>query len=79
MRLAIAALLFGLIYSIICVEYYQAISRRAPWDAAIVDLQLGFLAVGSLKAWDDSGRKFIVLAAEVLGMAVGSYVAVRYL
>lgn len=78
-RLSIAASIFGIAYSIICVQYYLAISRHAPWDAAVVDLQLGFLAVGSLQAWENSGRRFVVLAAEVLGMAFGSFVAVKYL
>jgi hypothetical protein len=78
-RLLLAAFAFGLIYSLVFVTYVAALQARSALNAAVIDLQLGFLAIGSLQAWEASGRQFKVLAAEVLGMSVGSYCAVRWL
>ena len=54
-RLSLAGTVFGFAYSVVCVSYYTAISRRAAWDAGVVDLQLGFLAVGSCRCGESRG------------------------
>ena len=71
----LGAFLFGLIYSVVVVRYYQTISAHNKFGAAYTDLLLGLLAVGTLEAWEASGRKTRVLLSEVLGMALGSYLA----
>lgn len=76
MRLILGAFCFGFLYSIIVVRYYQTIGAHDKMGAAFTDLLLGLLAVGTLQAWEDSGRKPIVLLSEVVGMSVGSYLAV---
>lgn len=73
---ALAAFLFGLIYDWVVVRYYQSIDAGLAWNAALISMELGFLGIGSLQAWDQSGRRFVVLAAEVVGMGVGTYAAV---
>lgn len=74
-RLCVGAFLFGLMYSLVVVRYYQSIGAHDKLGAAGTDLLLGFLAVGTLQAWETSGRRMGVLIAEVLGMSVGSYLA----
>lgn len=76
-RLTFGAFLFGFCYSVTVVWYYLAVGDHDRNRAAVVDLLLGFLAIGSLQAWEASGRRFAVLVAEVLGMAVGTYWAAR--
>lgn len=74
-RLAIFAFLFGLVYSEVVVAYYLALKPETAARAAFIDLALGFLAIGSLQAWELSGRRFNVLVAEVVGMSLGTYLA----
>ena len=69
---------FGLYYSIVVVWYYQSITAEEALRAGVIDLLLAVLAIGSLQAWESSGRKFHVLVSEAIGMALGSYLAVRF-
>ena len=78
-RLELAAFLFGAILSWVVVAYYIAIDTRDPNRAAITDFLFGFLGTGSLYAWEQSGRRFSVLLAEVVGTSLGSWCAVRWL
>jgi len=77
-KLSLAAFAFGCIYDWVLVTYLKAVDAHLALQAGIVSLELGFLGIGSLWAWDMSGRKFRVLAAEAIGMAAGSYLAVRW-
>ena len=77
-RLALAALLFGAIYDWVVVRYYQAVGAERALEAGIVSMELGLLAIGTLWAWEQSGRKPYVLLAEVAGMGIGTYLAVRF-
>ena len=74
-RLLLGAFCFGLIYSLVFVRYQQTIIAHSRWGAAYTDFLLGMLGVGSLHAWEASGRKMSVLVSEVVGMSVGSYIA----
>ena len=70
------AFCFGLCYSLVIVRYYQTIGAHDKLGAAGTDILLGMLGVGTLTAWENSGRQTRVLVAEVVGMSVGSYLAV---
>ena len=78
MRAILAAFLFGAIYEWVVVSYYLAIGSRHALQAGIISTELGFLAIGTLWAWEVSGRRFRVLAAEAVGMGVGSWAAVHW-
>lgn len=74
-RLMIGAAFFGFVYSLVFVRYQQTIIAHSRWGAAYTDFLLGMLGVGSLHAWEASGRKMSVLVSEVVGMSLGSYLA----
>ena len=69
--------LFGLAYSVIVVRYYNAITLKRPGRAAFWDLVIGSLAVAPFQFWALSGSSVWVLIGEVVGSAVGTYIAVR--
>lgn len=76
-RLRAFAFCFGLVYSEVVVAYYLSLKPETAFRAAVIDLALGFLAIGSLQAWELSGRRFSVLVSEVVGMSLGTWIAAR--
>lgn len=76
-RYTLWAFCFGLYYSVVVVWYTLNVMAHQASRAATVDLILGLLAIGSLQAWEASGRKFSVLLAEVVGMSLGTWIAAR--
>lgn len=71
----LGSLVFGIAYSIVLVFYYRAISDRKALKATGYDLLIGGLTVAPFQFWALSGMSGWVLAAEVIGSAVGTYVA----
>ncbi len=73
----VLAFSFGVAYAWTAVLYYGAVNKRHPWRAAGYDVLIGVLAVAPLQVWWLAGGAPIVLAAEVLGSAVGTFAALK--
>jgi hypothetical protein len=70
--------LFGLAYSVFVVRFYDAVASKLPRRAAFWDLVIGVLAIAPFQVWAVSGSNAWVLVGEVVGSAVGTYIAVRW-
>lgn len=74
----LGAFTFGCLYAIAVVYFYRAVNEERPGRAAGWDLLIGGLTVAPLQFWALSGSSGWVLAAEVLGSAVGTYVTLKW-
>ena len=69
---------FGCAYAVLVVRYYQQIHARQPLKAAAYDALIGGLAIAPFQLWAASGSSVWVLLGEVVGSAVGTYLAVKW-
>ena len=70
----------GLIGSWFATRLVQIINSEHPsaWKAFAYDLGAIECGVASLQVWGDRGMDFWLLQAETLGLALGTFIAVRW-
>jgi hypothetical protein len=78
MYYVVGAFAFGLCYSVAVVYFYRAVNDRRPLRAAGYDLLIGSLTVAPFQFWALSGNSAWVLASEVAGSALGTYLTLKW-
>ena len=78
MILYVLLFLLGLIGSWCSTRVVQAIDAALPVRAFLFDLLAIECGVVSLQLWGDRAMDFWLLQAETLGLALGTFVAVRW-